>query len=98
MEKITIIDDFKHTIHFSFTNFYQSQYRGIINCPEHELHGKPIWKIVETPRNKSGNLGKAKVMFYVSDNKKGFKDLNEMLEHYKLPPLGETLSLIKPNL
>lgn len=81
------IDDFKMVMHINYGTGGECQYKGIINAPEHILHGKPIWKIVYTPKSKSGNWGKGKCTFYVGDDKKGFKDVDKLIEHYGLPPL-----------
>jgi len=65
---------------------------GILECPEHILHGREVFRQINTPRlgppGEMGEWGKGVAIFWIEDGTKEppiFDNTEKMAAHYNLP-------------
>lgn len=87
----TVIKDFKMDMHMSFETGGQSNHSGIIECKNHVLSGKKIFRIVWTPRRGFMSWGKPEAEWSCEvGSKKSYKTLKGLLKSLNLPLMKDS--------
>lgn len=69
-------------LHLSMDDFHRAAYSGKIVRPNSVLHGKELYKEIETPI-KNGEFGEAVIKLWIDDEEEEFETIEELLNYYE---------------